>query len=80
MALVMDRLRELNDDITDTRHTLDDLTAQRDDLLCQMRQAGIPFRALQRLTGLSKSRIVQIVDKAKSNAALRVAELVAASH
>ena len=78
MALVMDRLRELADDIDTARNTLDDYTAQRDDLLCQLKAAGVPERALMRLTGLSRSRIAQITNNPKpTDALLRTAELVA---
>ncbi len=77
MALVMDRLREITSEITDTRNTLDDLLQQRDAMVTDMKALGLPERTIMKLTGLSRTQVTRIVTHARQTKdSLHLAELV----
>lgn len=61
--LIYSRLAEASQRVEDARLDLDRITSERDALIIRARKAGAGATELTRLTGMSRGRIYQLLDK-----------------
>ena len=68
VTMVIEALKAQCSVVSQAEVALSDARAERDDMLCELKAAGVPDRTLERLTGLSQSAVSKITANARRNA------------
>lgn len=76
----MDELRDRVDEVIAARAALNAAMESRNDLMIELKAAGVPERNLMKLTGLSRDSVARITQGAKKAAALELESRVSRAY